>query len=302
MATARSWAQAAINCEECSKSAQQFCNSCQVTLCVECVPKHVIRLQSGSHDIVHFRNRKAQLIFNACEVHEGQRCEALCQQCNIPICIKCCIGPHKHHDNVDISDLVQRKKEKIQRETEEIKNDIIPYFEKTNAYLKKELRKITADINQVEEETETLRGIWHQEVDYLFDKLGSFFAETRKRNSETLRKHENKIKEQTKYMTKALQRNKHFLKTNNASDIAEYRSKIDNYRYIDNHLDFKKPTLRANTLRGEKLDLAVGKIQATFTFSPVSSEYIVASDRTNEIRVSRTQKRLDLYRTDMNRY
>lgn len=118
MATARSWAQAAINCEECSKSAQQFCNSCQVTLCVECVPKHVNRLQSGSHDIVHFRNRKAQLIFNACEVHEGQRCEALCQQCNIPICIKCCIGPHKHHDNVDISDLVQRKKEKIQRETE----------------------------------------------------------------------------------------------------------------------------------------------------------------------------------------
>lgn len=103
-------------------------------------------------------------------------------------------------------------------------------------------------------------------------------------------------------MTKALQRNKHFLKTNNASDIAEYRSKIDNYRYIDNHLDFKKPTLRANTLRGEKLDLAVGKIQATFTFSPVSSEYIVASDRTNQIRVSRPQKRLDLYRTDMNRY
>lgn len=302
MATTGSWAQAAINCKECTKSAQQFCNSCQITLCAECVPKHVNRLQSTSHDIVHFRNRKAQLIFNVCEVHEGQRCEALCQQCNIPICIKCCIGPHKHHDNVDISDLVQRKKEKIQREIEEIKNDIIPYFKKTNAYLKEELRRITADITQVEEETEMLRGIWHQEVDYLFDKLSSSFAETKKRNSETLRKHENKIKEHTKYMNKTLQRNKDFLKTNNASDIANYSSKIDNYRYIDNHLDFKKPNLRANTLRGEKLDLAVGKIQATFTFSPVSSHFTATSDRTNQTQMNRPQRRLDVYRTDINRY
>lgn len=74
-----------------------------------------------SHDIVHFRNRKAQLVFTECELHKGQRCVIQCQQSQTPICYKCCIGPHKHHNNVDIVDLVGNKKEEIQRESVKLK-------------------------------------------------------------------------------------------------------------------------------------------------------------------------------------
>lgn len=50
------------------------------------------------------------------------------------------------------------------------------------------------------------------------------------------------------------------MKINNVFDIVEYCFKIDNYRYIDNYLDFKKLILRVNIFRGEKLDLVVEKI------------------------------------------
>lgn len=82
---------------------------------MECVPDPVNEISPMLHDIVHFRNRKVYLVFTECELHEGQNCQAQCQQCDIPICIKCCIGPHKHHNAVDIDKLVGIEKVDIQR-------------------------------------------------------------------------------------------------------------------------------------------------------------------------------------------
>lgn len=303
MATNRTWAQAVISCDVdlCEKPAQQFCNSCQVKLCVECVPKHVDKKSSMSHDIVHFRNRRAQLVFTECELHEGQRCLIQCQQCQTPICYKCNLGPHKHHNAVDMTDLVGIKKEEIQREAHEIENEIIPRCKKTYGYLKDDLSRITAEINKVEEEKEKLRSIWHQEVDYLFDELGSLFAETKKQNSEILQKNKMKIKTRIKNMSQTLQRNKDILKTKNASDIADYDSKVDIFRRIDTRADFKKPILKANTLKGEQLCIAVGKIQATLTFSQLSSPSTDASERTNQTQLNRAPRRPVPQRTPKNR-
>lgn len=109
MAAYRSWAQTVIRLDFYEKPVQHFCNSCQEKLCAECVPIHVNEKPSMSHDVL-FRNRQVQLVCTECELHEGQRCQVQCRQCHIPICIKCCTGPHKHHDNVDIEKLVEIKK------------------------------------------------------------------------------------------------------------------------------------------------------------------------------------------------
>lgn len=154
MATNKTWAQAVITCDVdlCESPAQQFCNSCQVKLCVECVPKHVDRKLSLSHNIVLFKNRKAQLILTECELHKDERCKIQCQQCQTPICYKCCIGPHKHHNAVDITDLVEIRKEEIRRDVHEIEDEIIPRCKKAYSYFKDDLSRITAEINRDEEE------------------------------------------------------------------------------------------------------------------------------------------------------
>lgn len=106
------WAQDVILCELCNTSAKQFCNNCQVNLCVNCINKHVGNLHNLSHDIVPVTNRRIQLVFPDCKFHPGQRCEVQCLQCQTPICIKCCIASHKNHNAEELSKLVDKMKQK----------------------------------------------------------------------------------------------------------------------------------------------------------------------------------------------
>lgn len=265
----RSSAQDVISCDVCKNPTQQFCNSCQVSLCVKCVPKHVDDEQSMSHDIVHFRNRKVQLVFTECEFHEGQRCEAQCQQCNIPICIKCCIGPHKNHDAVDIDELVERKKQEIQEDTEEIENKILPDCKRTDAELPNKLQTITAEITQAEQDTEKLRELWHQEVDDIFNKMASMFAAAKNKHSETLKTQQMKMKTSIQSMTQTLQQNKSILTSNIASDFTDYKSELNSYRGINTckFLDFTKPILKVFTLKGKNMTIVVENTKASLTLS-----------------------------------
>lgn len=282
MAAFRPFAQEVIKCEFCERSVQQFCNSCQVKLCAVCVIEHVNENQSRSHAIVHFSKRKTQLVFTDCEDHDDQLCQGLCQQCHIPVCARCLLGRHKHHNAYDIEEVVKIKKKEIQRQTHKIENEIIPHYKKINSQLTNDLSRITAEINEIEKKMKTLRSIWHQEVDYLFDKLGSLFAEAKNRNSETLKKKQIKLNKQIQNMTQILQRNNNILKTKNASDIVDFNSKQDEFRGIDTRIEFKKPILKATTFKGEKLSISVGQIEATLTFLQWSRPSTDASDRANQ--------------------
>nr|XP_022307787.1 tripartite motif-containing protein 2-like [Crassostrea virginica] len=71
MATLTSWAQDVITCDLCDKAAQQFCNSCQVSLCESCIKKHRDELKSLPHDIVPFLDRKIKVVFPECQKHSG---------------------------------------------------------------------------------------------------------------------------------------------------------------------------------------------------------------------------------------
>jgi hypothetical protein len=74
MATPNPQAQDVYICDLCdTKPTQQFCNNCQLSLCVDCVSKHVDKLKYQQHDIVHFKDRKIQLIFPTCKFHTNQR-------------------------------------------------------------------------------------------------------------------------------------------------------------------------------------------------------------------------------------
>ncbi|XP_078330467.1 uncharacterized protein LOC144624507 [Crassostrea virginica] len=73
MAKSTSWGQDVITCDLCNKPTQQFCNSCQVSLCDTCVKKHRDEFKSLLHDIVPFLDRKIQIVFHECQEHCGQR-------------------------------------------------------------------------------------------------------------------------------------------------------------------------------------------------------------------------------------
>lgn len=95
MASSSFVVQGVITCSLCENPTTQYCNDCQVNLCVDCVSAHIEALQSMPHYVVSFKNRKIRLVYPSCLIHLGHRCEAMCQQCQTQVCIKCCFGPHK---------------------------------------------------------------------------------------------------------------------------------------------------------------------------------------------------------------
>ena len=163
MATSPSWAQDVITCDLCDKAAQQFCNSCQVSLCESCVKKHRDELKSLTHDIVPFLDRKIQVVLPACQKHSGQRCEVNCKECNTPVCIKCIgFGPHKGHDIEELTEYHENKIRKIKSDTEEMKAKLIPKYQKADVEIGKKISKTKSILNDVGKECNKLRKLWHQ--------------------------------------------------------------------------------------------------------------------------------------------
>ncbi|XP_078330465.1 uncharacterized protein LOC144624505 [Crassostrea virginica] len=142
MATSTSWAQDVITCELCDKAAQQFCNSCQVSLCSNCVSKHMDAFKSMSHEIAPFLNRKTTLVLPACQEHSGQRCEVNCKECNTPLCLKCIVSEknlnalQEYHNKIRdlISEMNTIVKQNEQLFTSNKMSDVNEYQSKLNEY------------------------------------------------------------------------------------------------------------------------------------------------------------------------
>lgn len=265
MADSKLWAQDVIICDLCDKPTQQFCNSCQINLCVDCVHKHVDKLQPLSHEIVSSKNRKTHCVLPECKIHPGRRCEVQCQQCQIPICVRCCIGTHKNHDAVDLVELFEMKKQELQNYTDEIESKLIPKYNKTDADLQEKLTETTAKFNKMEEEKEVLRKRWHQEVDTIFDKLGSSISLMEESSLESIKTQQKTIKDTTQGMVQTVQHNKLVLKTNRASDVIEHKSNLSQFNNIITDINIFTPPVLINTVKGKELSLEIGEYKAKLT-------------------------------------
>ncbi|XP_048740876.2 uncharacterized protein LOC125654829 [Ostrea edulis] len=271
MATPTSWAQEVITCDLCVNPTQQFCNSCQVSLCVECVSKHVENFKFQTHDIVPFTKRKIKLVFSDCKIHINERCEAHCQKCNVPVCLKCILGPHNGHKYGDMSDILNKKKRCIRRDTQEIESSIIPRYKKKNEEAGKKISIAVTKFDELDKEKEKHRKSWHQEVDTIFNNLGSLMNSMKENLLAALNSQQSKIKNQIPDMTQTVQQNKEILKSNNVSAVTNYKSKLKEYRNMPTDIDVKLPSLKTNTVQGRELSLELGEYKASLTQTTQSS-------------------------------
>ncbi|XP_048741974.2 tripartite motif-containing protein 3-like [Ostrea edulis] len=271
MATAITQAQELITCDlNCLKPVQQFCNSCQVGLCEDCINKHVRSLKSMKHDIVPFTKRTVQLVFPQCTSHSHQRCEGQCQQCDVPVCMKCVTGSHKGHDVVDMADIIARKRENIKRETEEIESSIIPKNKSYDVDVEKKICKSKTHYSYLEKEAKDKRKKWHLEVDDIFDKLESLIQSLKDQEITILKACQSQLRSQNSSMTQTVQENKEILKSNNVSDVNSYKSKLTEFRAIPQVPDVMSPSLKSNTVQGREFSLELGEYRATLTQTTLS--------------------------------
>lgn len=157
-------------CELCDKSAQQYCNCCQVNLSNDCVSKHRNEAKNLSHEIVSFQDRKIQIAFPKCTIHDDKRCEIYCQTCKEPICIKCLCREHQHHEFRELKEVADNIKQEIKHETNNI-IEIIHRNQFTFLELKNTIFKSSAKFEGIKKEGEEIRKLLHEEIEQIFEKL-----------------------------------------------------------------------------------------------------------------------------------
>ncbi|XP_062581659.1 E3 ubiquitin-protein ligase TRIM36-like [Saccostrea cucullata] len=270
MATSSTWAQDVITCDLCNNPTQQFCNSCQVSLCGDCINKHIESLKSETHDIVPFKDRRERLVFSSCTFHPNQKCEGHCQQCNVPVCFRCLTGPHSGHTVKEMSEVVQQMKEEIKKETEEIES-FISRFVISGANIDQKISNLTEKFKTMEREGENLRKTWHEEVDNIFDTLQSTIRKMKDRRLAALRSHQSRLQDSETNLQCITKENKKILKSNKVSDVTSYKSELKDLRDIPTDVDVKIPSLNSNTVQGRELSIELGEYKATLTQTSLSS-------------------------------
>ena len=254
MATSTSWAQDVITCDLCDKAAQQFCNSCQVSLCETCIKKHRDEFKSLPHDIVPFLDRKIQVVFPECKEHSGQRCEVNCKKCNKPVCLKCIVsGTHKGHDVEEVTEIYKNKILKIKSDTEQIEAKLIPKYQKEDVEIGKEISKTKSKIDDLGKESKKLRKRWHDEVDEIFDKIDHLSQSLTEQNLNALQGYHNKIKTLISEMNRIIKQNDELSNSNKLSKVNKYKSKFNEYRDFSERIDLKLPSLSSNIDQGKQL-------------------------------------------------
>ena len=124
MATAKHWVKDDHTPEFCITWRRQFCNSCQVSLCDDCVDKHRNELKHPPCDIVYFKAMK--MVFPPCQKHGSYRCMVSCQPCHIMVCNEDVSRAHQGHEIETLARFVERKKQYVEFETAYLESQVIP--------------------------------------------------------------------------------------------------------------------------------------------------------------------------------
>ena len=267
MATSKIWALELIICDHCENPASRFCNNCQCNLCNNCLTKHVNERDALSHDIVPFKDKNYQLVFPECKSHKGFRCEAYCQQCDTPICTKCFIGSHKGHDADEITSIVDRKKQEIQKETADIDDVLLFRFMRSVDEIKNKISEVSESYTKKKIEIEKLRRVWHQEVDNIFDKSCDLMNAIKTEDLDSLKKKLSQLQSLILDLNTIVQNNKKTLNSKDSSNFLNFRSNLSKYKGISTQVDVKNPPLLTDTLQGKELRIEIAKYRANLSSS-----------------------------------
>lgn len=126
---------------------------------------------------------------------------------------------------------------------------------------------MTTEYAKLEQERKRLRNLWLKEVEDIFDKVDSYIIKMKEESLSTLTAHKKKIEEIIPDMIKTVEENKEILKSNEATNTLNYISKNEEYEhaYVPFNADKEYPSLVADVLKGNELNIKIGHLRATMS-------------------------------------
>ncbi|XP_055997090.1 tripartite motif-containing protein 45-like [Ostrea edulis] len=158
-------AQEVLLCDVCDTvPLQSHCELCNISLCTNCVGKHLSDF-SKRHNVIPFLQRNSATNNPKCPTHADKHCELFCEKCDIPVCSTCVSsGKHKGHD---LSEVLKEKQSKIQRieiDLEELKTRIYPRYEEIVSVLQTEKEQLKTNYGKLTTAADQKGDVWHRKI------------------------------------------------------------------------------------------------------------------------------------------
>ena len=127
-------AQKCGSCDE-NNAASSYCFVCLLFLCTSCFEAHQRVKTSRGHRNVVLEKLQAQdveelihrPVMCSQQYHENQPLEFYCEECKVPICIKCSVVSHNRHTITDTQKAAQVQKMQMKDALEKVKAETVIY-------------------------------------------------------------------------------------------------------------------------------------------------------------------------------
>ncbi|XP_055999312.1 uncharacterized protein LOC125657097 [Ostrea edulis] len=258
-------AQDVIRCDLCETAiVQMYCDFCHINLCFACIGKHIAD-DYDKHKVVPFQKRKSTLIYTKCSTHQKNLCKYHCKECDKSVCSLCAdnllsSSEHKGHSFSILSEIYNKRKADITKDSEEIENIISPTYEEMATDLETQITNLNGEyvkfITVVTKHGEE----WHKEIDYVINKMKNEIEEMKIKHLEILKKHLDEIKQIQSFIEQSLITLKEMEESKEVSVTMEYRSQNKEFRKLPPKVRVSLPTFSPNTIDGEQLHKSLGSL------------------------------------------
>ncbi|XP_062611287.1 E3 ubiquitin/ISG15 ligase TRIM25-like [Saccostrea cucullata] len=261
----RTSAQDVMRCDLCKTTVvQMHCDTCLVNLCKACVGEHISTDESKDHKVVKFQSRKSTPLYPGCKSHEKQQCIMFCKQCDIPVCASCIeSNEHLHHELSKILRVLDKKKERITKERNELNDTIYPTYQDIASDVQNRMSQLEKEYGDLSTAITKHGEDWHREIDKLVQKLKAEVDEMKITQLQTLQKHLDEINKTMSDIKGEIDSIDMATDTNDLSKLFSVTSSVHIYRNLPHQIMPSLPKFMPKKIYKEELFKLFGVLSSS---------------------------------------
>ena len=228
-----------------------FCQLCNVYLCKSCAGEHMLD-SSTQHKVILVEQTMSKPFYPKCKKHQRKKCELYCKQCTTPVCVQCISSQeHPGHEFMDLSEVVNRKKEKLKKSLHELVSTTLSKYRESASKIpnqKSYLRQTSDGLKTaIDEHGKKL----HKKVDTIVNKLKSEVDQ--KVENQVLSIQEEEINQKISSIEEYIYNQKELQTSRDLGLIIEHKSRHEEFKNVPSGHEVKLPTFCAYEIITDQL-------------------------------------------------
>ncbi|XP_056004013.1 E3 ubiquitin-protein ligase TRIM71-like [Ostrea edulis] len=254
-------AQEVLLCNLCETvPLQSRCEVCNINLCKACVGEHLSD-SSKKHNVMPYLQRKSTPNYPKCPKHVEKYCEHHCENCDIPVCIKCVSsGKHEGHKLSEFLEKLSAKTQNLQKDLEELETRIYPRYEEMASNIQTEKADIETNYGKLTTAAEQEGEILHREITAIVNQRKSAIQEMKNKHLSTLNKNTEEITQKMVELEQIISDLKSILTSNDVSLTSTYKSRNSEFRTLPSKVRVTFPSFTPQKINTYQLNEMFGSL------------------------------------------